>query len=575
MNGTGKFAVLAVIVAFLMVAGTTNAQTYSCCSYYTPNNQVDDQYWFIVSPPPITYECLSPTMLVDYSGSATSAPDFQYYLSITGYAWEINGCISNVNPCGGGLIWCDNNDGDDDGVFIVDDDDDDDDDGFGANQAIYDRSLMSLANFTPQCGNTGFFDRVFASITICPSDNNRRAVSHRVTIVDTVPPSLYAPADMTLECGSPVSDADLGIARTEDLCNPTLARDSINNQPITRNVALVPGCANNVFSTITRTWTSGDGCQTTTRSQVVSLVDTLPPIISGVVDETIECAVDTPVSTATATDSCDSTPTVTGPTTRVFEGRCFGEYSTERVWTASDDCGNSATATSILYTQDTRPPVFNLPAPIEETLLSCYTNVPAPIAYTANDLCQGAIPVIVKEDLDISDYELEHTFTSYNPGFPPGSGRDLFKRTLNRTYTATDDCGNSAVYRQNFFIEQISNVIVTITTPQPIVATRGGTVTINFDVANTVCTTYGLRVTYNPFPLSFRSGSAACTGAGKDITGDSFCTLGNVIPSVVSLSVTLDVPRYLEENTLSIAFLPEALSRISLNNPTIAVLDIQ
>eukprot|EP01096_Ripella_sp_DP13-Kostka_P008596 TRINITY_DN31_c0_g1_i2.p1 TRINITY_DN31_c0_g1~~TRINITY_DN31_c0_g1_i2.p1 ORF type:complete len:645 (+),score=189.85 TRINITY_DN31_c0_g1_i2:210-1937(+) len=575
MNGTGKFAVLALVVAFLMVAGTANAQSYACCSAQIPG-QVNDQYWFVVSPPDITYECLSPTMLRDYADlNGLSNADFQYVLSITGYAWEINGCISNFNPCLNGDVWCDNNDGQDGIIGIQDDFDDDDDDGFGANQVIYDRNLMETIDFLNPCGNAGSFRRTFNSISTCPNGSTRRTVSHLVTIVDTVLPSLYPPADMTLECGSPVADDDLGIARVEDLCNPTLARDSINNQPIGRITAPVPGCANNVFSTITRTWTAADGCNTITRSQTVSLVDTLPPIISGVVDETIECGVDTPVSVATATDSCDTVPTVSGPTSTLFEGRCFGEYSTERVWTASDDCGNSATATSILYTQDTRPPVFNLPAPIEETRLSCYTNVPAPTAYTATDLCQGAIPVVVKEDLDISDFELERTFTSYNPGFSPGSGRDLFKRTLNRTYTATDDCGNSAVYRQNFFIEQISNVIVTITTPQPIVAVRGGTVTIQFDVANSVCTTYGLRVTYNPFPLSFDSGSGACTGAGKDITGDSFCTLGNVLPSTVSLSVTLNVPRYLEENTLSIAFLPEAISRISLNNPTVAVLDIQ
>jgi hypothetical protein len=39
-------------------------------------------------------------------------------------------------------------------------------------------------------------------------------------------------------------------------------------------------------------------------------------------------------------------------------GTCIGTYSTTRTWTATDDCGNTATCSGTIIVQDVTPPTI-------------------------------------------------------------------------------------------------------------------------------------------------------------------------------------------------------------------------
>jgi hypothetical protein len=39
-------------------------------------------------------------------------------------------------------------------------------------------------------------------------------------------------------------------------------------------------------------------------------------------------------------------------------GSCAGTYSVTRIWTATDDCGNTATCTGVVVVRDITPPTI-------------------------------------------------------------------------------------------------------------------------------------------------------------------------------------------------------------------------
>ena len=83
---------------------------------------------------------------------------------------------------------------------------------------------------------------------------------------------------------------------------------------------------------------------------------------------TIDCPATPAFAQATATDDCDATVTLTFNDVTT-PGTCAGNYSVTRTWTATDDCGNSSTATQTINVQDiTAPVIAALPAAIYNRL---------------------------------------------------------------------------------------------------------------------------------------------------------------------------------------------------------------
>src|SRR5207249_4628788 len=94
-------------------------------------------------------------------------------------------------------------------------------------------------------------------------------------------------------------------------------------------------------------------------SQTITVRDTTAPVISGVGSpQTIQCPATPSFTTPTASDACDSSPSLTYADSTTA-GSCPQNYSVTRTWTATDHCNNSSTASQTITVRDTTAPVIS------------------------------------------------------------------------------------------------------------------------------------------------------------------------------------------------------------------------
>ena len=111
-------------------------------------------------------------------------------------------------------------------------------------------------------------------------------------------------------------------------------------------------------STITRVWTATDDYENSTSyTQTINVVDTTAPVFTSFSpDVTVECDDNEFIANTTATDNCDLDVDISYTDT-VVEG--VGNNSVvSRLWTATDDNGNSTSYTQTITVVDTTAPEF-------------------------------------------------------------------------------------------------------------------------------------------------------------------------------------------------------------------------
>jgi hypothetical protein len=134
------------------------------------------------------------------------------------------------------------------------------------------------------------------------------------------------------------------------------ATDNCGEVSIAVEVVTTPGdCAGNY--TITRTFTATDDCgNSSSATQTITVQDTTAPMLSIPADYTAECDEELVFDDASATDNC-GTVTITVEEVTI-DTECAQEYSIERTFTATDDCGNSSSATQTITVEDTTAPII-------------------------------------------------------------------------------------------------------------------------------------------------------------------------------------------------------------------------
>src|SRR5439155_1317452 len=141
------------------------------------------------------------------------------------------------------------------------------------------------------------------------------------------------------------------------------------------------------------TWTATDVCgNSATATQLVHVIDTHPPTITGVpVETTVQCdAVTGGAATLPASDTCDNGVTAaTLNADQITAGDCVGRYLITRTWTATDVCGNSATATQLIHVIDTHPPTIT-GVPVETTV-QCDAVTGGAATLPASDTCDNGV----------------------------------------------------------------------------------------------------------------------------------------------------------------------------------------
>ncbi|MDQ3017431.1 MAG: hypothetical protein M3R25_12020, partial [Bacteroidota bacterium] len=255
-----------------------------------------------------------------------------------------------------------------------------------------------------------------------------------IFIDDSTLPAITCPPNITIECSASTLPANTGTATSTDNCdsNPTVTFT---------NTIIGGGCPQE--SVIQRLWTSTDHCgNINTCLQIITVDDSVNPVITCPIDVTIECSVSNlppSTGTATATDNCDATPAITYTDITLGNG-CPQEFHITRTWRATDDCGNFSTCVQNVTVEDNTGPLINCPSNLS---ISCTSNnqPPATGVATATDNCD-AILSIVFSDITVA-------------------GNCPQQYVINRTWTATDDCTNSSTCLQIISVADMVNPTIT------------------------------------------------------------------------------------------------------------------
>ena len=202
-----------------------------------------------------------------------------------------------------------------------------------------DNPVITFTEATEQgdCAGAFVIVRTWIATDEC---GNASSAEQRITVGDNTAPELVGvPADLEVECDAvPANDAQVS------------ATDNCDDNPvITFTEATEQGdCAGSFV--IVRTWIATDDCgNETSVEQRISVGDNTAPTLAGIpADETVECdAIPAAANGVSASDNCDANPTITFDET-IEPGACAGSYTITRIWTATDDCGNEATAEQII-----------------------------------------------------------------------------------------------------------------------------------------------------------------------------------------------------------------------------------
>lgn len=240
--------------------------------------------------------------------------------------------------------------------------------------------------------------------------------------IDTTAPTFTSvPADITIEC-----DEEINVMFAEGM-------DDCEEFPVItyQDETMPQGC----LYMIIRTWIITDQAgNSTTATQQITVIDSITPEITNIpADITLSCGSDIPDPIiAEAIDNCDAEVEITFEETT--EGVC--PQTITRVWTATDDCGNSETFTQIISL-------------IEATIFE-FTFIPQNGTIECDDVIPTDMPVAIApspcEDISI-DFNDESDF-------------DGCQTVITRTFTATDGCDNIITAVQLIYIVDTSSPLI-------------------------------------------------------------------------------------------------------------------
>ena len=277
--------------------------------------------------------------------------------------------------------------------------------------------------------------RTFSLTNVCGSTASE---TQTIDFLDRLAPEIQMPSDVTVSC---TEELVYGEVLVEDECGSVSLMEA-------RDTTLVP-CGMEVHRTVTAT----DDCgNTSSATQILAQIDDLAPIFTFVpANLTVSCSDDAPqIDMAMATDDCSE---VTVTVEEVEEpGDCPSEYVLRRVFTATDGCGNAATAEQLIQFVDEEAPVVSFDASTQEDTVQVDCGQPIPTA-------------ILNVEDDCSAWSTTSSISAQL-----GSCNGETAQTL--TYVVTDECGNST---------SISRLVLVIDTLAPVIEFVPADTTISCD----------------------------------------------------------------------------------------------
>jgi uncharacterized repeat protein (TIGR01451 family) len=276
-----------------------------------------------------------------------------------------------------------------------------------------------------------------------------------VTVQDVTPPTITA-TDSTVSadasCQATVPDysnsaSDNCACASSDNSENCQGRDRI---VVTQNPAagssVGPG-AHTIHLTAT-----DEANNTSTKDVTFTVNDTTAPMITCPANITTgsdpgSCSATVNPGTATATDNCDTTPTIHG--TRSDNQSLSSPYpkgTTTITWIATDSSGNSSSCTQTVTVNDTENPTISCPAPITK----------------GND--PGVCGAVVTYATPVGSDNCPGATTAQTAGLPSGSTFPV--GTTTNTFEVTDTSGNKASCSFTVTVNDVENPVISCPSSQ-------------------------------------------------------------------------------------------------------------
>jgi hypothetical protein len=271
---------------------------------------------------------------------------------------------------------------------------------------------------------------VVRNYTAADGCGNTSTAQQVIILEDTTAPIfISAPENIVSACGALSENSPLPVV--QDDCSEVIIT-------FEDEAAAGQGCS----GTLVRHWMATDACgNVATFDQEIAYTDDSAPVIISLPEDITAGCDQVPVASTNGIvfeDNCsDATATVNDV---LVPGSCPGGYNIERIYTITDACGNSVSATQTIYVVDEAAPVlFGVPA---DTAIFCGEELPIAIT-SATDNCSNADDII----LMVEDQLL-----------PTSCGT-----TIQRIYIASDACGNTtSIVQEISFIDNIPPVFISV-----------------------------------------------------------------------------------------------------------------
>jgi hypothetical protein len=335
--------------------------------------------------------------------------------------------------------------------------------------------------------------------SVTDAHGNSTSAVQIITVRDTQAPSVTTPAsDMTVECdggGNPAALnawlASNGGAAASDACGTVSWFNNFSG--------LSDGCGKTGSATVT--FTVKDQCgNTSSTSATFTIIDTQAPSVTSASDMTVECdgggntaALNAWLAShggATASDVCSGV-SWSNDFTALSDG-CGNTGSATVIFTATDECGNASSTTATFTIADITAPVITCPA---DATVNCQDDTsPAALgSATGSDVCSGV--TITSSDASTQNADLN------NAGH--------YNYTITRTWTATDECGNSTNCVQTITVHDVTAPMITCP----------ANTTVNCQDDNTSASNGKATATDNCAPVTITESDASTQDANVNAAG--------------------------------------------------------
>src|SRR5687767_13662343 len=309
---------------------------------------------------------------------------------------------------------------------------------------------LNASSFTVSQTDNGICPRtVTRTYQIADSCGNTGQCVQTFMVDDITPPVITCPGNVTEECSANIPPAFATLASF--IAGGGTATDNCALNASTFSVTETDN--GTCPRTITRTYEIADSCGNTGQCiQTFIIDDTTPPVLTCPANTNEQCNGNIPPafnSLATfiagggsASDNC-ALDASTFTVTETDNGIC--PRTITRTYQIADSCGNTAQCVQTLIIDDTTPPVITCPGDVIE---QCSEDIP-PAYTTLASFIAGGGSASDNCALNASSF----TMTQTDNGTCP--------RTIIRTYTIADSCGNTSQCLHTITIDDTTLPVIT------------------------------------------------------------------------------------------------------------------